>query len=554
MDPRIAALVDANTPKLNMALARGLAYEHMKGVEKYIDDLWKEVAKGFPPGFTYVKGVRCTPQEEFNEASIKGGKLMYDMAQSDVRLMKYVFSYNGKQIDRYLYLPYVRPGGIIFLNGSRFVISPVLADRVISIGHDFVFARLGRARPSFRRVTKSWLANGRMETGDVVWSLLHNKKSKNKNDKPSVNASTTMVHYLFCKYGFFETFERFAGAHPVVGTPTEINTGTYPASEWTICQTVNLKLPNRVKLAIRNEEYQNEMTKNLVAGFFYIIEHFVQWRAVEPTFLESKRWWCILLGHMLPGSSASSDSKLADEMADHIHSLDAYIDEIIRREFKEIGFEIDNIYQFFAIIIEKFSHWILSYGSEINSMYDKELSVLNYVLNDITNEINTFSFRLGTASRKKTLTENEILGIMNKTVKPGLIFKIKKPTHGEVSTVSAACDNMAFKTTSILIPQTDSNKQTGNKGNENLDNPAYGLHVSVAEYGGYTFLPKSEPSGRSRLNHFALTMPNGLMLRNPDFKEDLDIVQSRIALKGERQSREIEIDLDSIDDIGHEED
>src|SRR5687768_11868342 len=96
MDRELARLIDADTPKINPQIGNGLAVEHMKQCEKYLDDVFKAAAKGFPEGLLYLGSERCTPQEEFDEnTKIKGNKRVFDVARSDIYMVKYLFSYKG---------------------------------------------------------------------------------------------------------------------------------------------------------------------------------------------------------------------------------------------------------------------------------------------------------------------------------------------------------------------------------------------------------------------------------------------------------------------------
>ena len=171
-------------------------------------------------------------------------------------------------------------------------------------------------------------------------------------------------------------------------------------------------------------------------------------------------------------------------------------------------------------------HWSLAAADKVASMYDKELSILYYVLNEITSAINLLYFKLKAAS-KKELSEKEITTMMDATLRTGLIYSITKQ-HGEVSTSSSPGDNKAFKITASLVAQSDS-KRTGKRSDRAvLTDPTKRLHVSIAEFGGYSNLPKSAPDGRARLNHCAKIDSSGKLLRNPERAEMLDDIQSKI--------------------------
>lgn len=535
MDVELMRLVAEATPPLNPDIASGLATRHIPEAEAYIDSVFRAVSKGFPEGFVYVRGERCTPQDEFNEITRRrNNRREFDTASSFLYMMRYVFRYRGEEIHRYMYLPYVGAAGMINLGGSQFLISPILADRIISIGTNNIFLRLIRAKVTFERMIQHYMADGQRETVQVAWSLVYNKDPRKLKIKPEIKAQTTLVHYLFCKYGFKETMQRFANCTPVVGGPDTINEANYPREEWVICSStqVNPKaygqksyMPSFVRLAIKRSEYTSTV-KNYVCAFFYLADHFPS-RILpdKPEYLEHKRFWMTLMGLIL-FSSNIGEGKLADDVEDHIRSLDEYVDEIVKIKFRDIGMPVEDLYQIFGIVIENFNGWLLEGAERINSMYDKELSVLYYVLAPITEAINKFYFKLRSASRKE-LSKKEIETIFSKTLKPGLIYSITR-NHGEISTVTTSGDNMAFKITSILVPQANSSKTTGRKDNATLGDPSKRLHVSVAEIGGYSALPKSEPTGRSRLNLHARVDPKGNVLRNPDLAPLLDQIQTLI--------------------------
>ena len=114
---------------------------------------------------------------------------------------------------------------------------------------------------------------------------------------------------------------------------------------------------------------------------------------------------------------------------------------------------------------------------------------------------------------------------MTTILKPGLIFRLSKD-HGEVSTTTASGDNKALKLTTILVPQSSSSRNRSRKDKKAISDPTNRLHASVAEVGGYANLPKSDPTGHSRLNLCLQIEPNGVVKRNPKFTQLIDSVQT----------------------------
>lgn len=50
MDKFMASRVDQDTPRINRDVARGLAVKLLPYAEAWIDNIWRSVAKDFPPG------------------------------------------------------------------------------------------------------------------------------------------------------------------------------------------------------------------------------------------------------------------------------------------------------------------------------------------------------------------------------------------------------------------------------------------------------------------------------------------------------------------------
>lgn len=534
MDKELRTLIAADTPPLNPIIANGLAVEHMKErtIASYVDDVFRSVAKGLPQGLEYKGCRRATPHEEFQETTKKKGtKRMFDTARSDIFMMKYLFSFKGEDLPpRYLYLPFVSDAGCIVLGGSRFNISPILTDRVISVGVTNIFVRLQRDRLTFERMSWHYLVDGKRETVQVPWAAIYHKNAKMKKLRPTVKANCALVHYLFCKYGFMDTFLKFGKCRPVIGGP-EITKTVYPDSDWVICTSTQIKPkgcgrgfyePTQVRVAVRKEE-MTPLVRNMIGGFFYVADHFPS--RVLPEMADSRRMWMVLLGHII-FSGTISEGKLYDDIEDHMTSLDEYIDKITEIKFKEIGHPINDVYELFALIISQFNSWLLGASDKVASMYDKELSILYYVLQEVNFAIVKLYFKLKAAS-KKELTAKDIINTMNMTLKTGLIYSMTKG-HGEVSTISSPGDNKAFKITAIMVPQSGSSRHGSRKDRAVLNDPSKRLHASVAEVGGYLNLPKSEPSGRSRSNPHLRIDAKGVVLRNPERMPLLDSVQDAL--------------------------
>ena len=528
MNPLFKRLLEKHTPKVNPYVMDGLACLYMQKTEAYIDAVFKSVNRSFPKGLEYVGFQRCTPQEEYEETTRPyNNKRMYNLARSDLYLVKYFFRYNGEDLPpRYISLPYVNDGGIIHLGGAMFHITPVLSDKVISPGLDNVFVRLLRDKVTFKRCSHSYVIGGLRETVQVVWSMIYRKNKDGKKVPITTKANTCMVHYLLAKYGFSEMFQKYCGFVPVVGED-EINADSYPDSDWVICQSDRIKPKtyiqthyeaSRIRLAIPVHKWDS-FVKSMVGGFFYTVDHFPN--EIKPKEMDNTAVWMILLGH-ITFSGVYGYNTLYSKIDEHFASLNEYVDTIKVEELAEAGYRVENFYDLLALVIRHFNDWVVTSGQHAVSVYGKTLEVLYYVLFDITSGIFKANFMLNKQATKKVLTPKDITETFNKRLRTGAIHSLRS---GKIvaANVSYSGDHKYPKITSILSEQETLPDGTRGRKNRKSITERDRIHTSMLEAGCMLFLPKSNPSPMARINPFIrFNLNNGVVESNPEFREVLE--------------------------------
>jgi hypothetical protein len=518
-------LVTANTPKATPEIMNGLAMVYVPRALEYIDNVFKSASKSFPQGLEYIGYKRCTPVEEFNEITrSKNNKRTFDLATSDLYLVKFFFRFNGEDLDpRFIYLPFVRDGGIFRLGGSLFHISPVLTDKVISPASNSIFVRLLRDKVNFERLYHSFKANNNVEMVHVVWSSIYRKNRENNKVPVTTKAKTCNVHYLLAKHGLTEMFQLYAGFTPVVGEEN-ITPDLYPKDQWVICESTEIKPKTnldgfyeatRIKMAIPIEHW-NSFTKSLVAGCYYAFDHFPS--RMRAAWVDRKNVWMILLGHII-FSGVYGEGKLYDGIQEHFNSLDEYVDSIIIAKLSEIGFNVNNFYELLALIVRHADDWIVNSAESNNSMFSKSLEVLYYVLFDITAAIFRTNFKLNKAASKKQLTKKEIVETMNKHLKMGEIFKLTRGNIA-VSSVSYSGDLKYPKITSVIAQQQSTSGATRGRKTRVVVDASKRIHPSMVEAGSLLFLSKSNPSPTVRANMYMnIDLATGNIVPKPKFEK-----------------------------------
>jgi hypothetical protein len=545
-DYALMELMKSDFPPMNPDIANGLAVKHIPYAEKYVDDIIRISAEGYPPEFKYLGCQRCTPIEEFNEVTRnKNNKQSFDIAVSYLYMVKYFFEYKGVRLPpRYIYLPFVTDAGIMMLSNSRYMISPVLMDRIISLDANSVFIRVSRDKLTFNRLQNDIKINGVREPVQVAWATIYHRR-KTTRTEIGVTAKCSLMHYLCGRYGFTTTFEVFGKCTPIVGEE-EINEQTYPPEEWVICQrATDLKpktgqkgiyTPTNIRLAIRKEQF-TPMVRSMVGGFYYVVTHFPgrlildhDPRNDKLQYLDSPRQWKMLLGKIL-FSDLVSEGKLVDDITEHYTSLNEYVDAKVRMDMSDVGHPCETIYDMFALVIGSMDDWMVESSAKVSSMYNKELNILYNVLFDLRSAIFTFYFKIISAT-KKNPSEKEIVNLMNTHLRTGAIYGIVKQ-KAYASTFSYSGDNKLPKVTTTLVPQSkvSDNNQGGKSSKSPITDPASQLHVSVIEIGNYLNLPKSDPSGIARINPHVAIGNKGEVLRSQKFAPLLDSIQEIIKRK-----------------------
>lgn len=511
----------------------GLACTYMKYVEEYIDEVYRSASQSFPEGLEYLGYERCTPEEEYSLCTrVRNNKRTYDLARSDLYLVKYKFAFQGStdKLDRFIYLPYVNDGGIFQLGGSKFHITPVLSDKVISPGYDSVFVRLLRDKIIFKRCYHSVVVSGKRETSHVIWSQIYRKLKDGKKIPITTKANTCLAHYLFAKHGFTKTFMQYTGLVPVV-VDGEVDTSLYPPNQYVTVESSQVKpktfmgdfyTPSTLKLLVPTDKFTNEI-KSLCVGFFYVIDHFPT--RFKPSYLDNCSLWMVLLGHIV-FSGMYGENKLYTSIQEHFISLDDYVDTIVIKKLKESGYIVHDFYDLLMLVISNFNSLVLDNANSTNSMFGKSLEVLYYVLYDITTGIFKVNFRLGKLATKKPLTINDVVEAFNKEMKPRAIFGL---ASGKIITesVSYSGDHKYFKVTSKITEQESLPGAARGKSKRLTVGVDKHLDISMIEAGSVLFLSKSNPSPTNRINPFVnVDLGTGTIIPNPVLAELRDKTQS----------------------------
>lgn len=482
----------ADSPRFNKKIVEGYSAHDMRNVKGFIDAAINCAAKTFCEGLTYEGDEWCTPLEQFKALTRnRTNKRHYEVAKSSMFVVKYKFSYKGIPLaDRFLMLPHVSRGNILMHNGVRNVASPTISDTSFSVGKSRIYMPVTRSKLNFNRHPYWFVGNGIDITADVHTSILHN--SVPKNNRPT--EEPMLINYLFCMKGVTKTFKEELGADIVFGK--DLINGDYDRAEWLICESKenaghssSLIAAERMQIAVKHEEV-TEGVKSAIAGFFSIMDLHGGMHNNDIDDMDDTDTWKRLL---IKYTWKNYDTKAMDQIESHIESIGHYMDEVVIRKLKHEGLDITNMMDLFAYIIECFSSMVTAESP--NSTYGKSLQVVPIVMLEAVRMIFNLMFQLQKIKPAR-VSADSIKSIFDRFWQDskGMSFR----SSNCVAPLDSATDCMMVKTTSIMIPQIQTNTSSGKL--TEMSNPAFKMHSSLPLTSCYLMPNKSSPSAVNRTN------------------------------------------------------
>lgn len=525
MDSDLFKDVQVECPDFNPVIARGLAVRELDRAKEEIDNHFMQIVKQYPAHLKLAirPGVPCTP-EETRQHALRARKSIqtYELSESTLYLMKYQIEMNGERLQPVLlYLPFVRQAGICTIDGSKFSISPVLADIAMSIGSDNIFIYMGKSKITFKRIYHECILDGSRTPGYIVWCKAHNSAAR----ATELSKKTSNYHYIFAKYGLTEAFRMFAGCNIAIGNE-EINHHNYPEKDWIICESTKLKprgktgiyLPTTIRIAIPRTFTGNETVKDMLLAFFYMADHFPE--VITKVSVDDVGTWRAMLGHCIFRDNEHV-RKVLPKMNDHMKSIDNSLDSSVKTWLKSEKIYVNDAYELFNHIAVNFTAYVSGSAKKLSSMYGKRLIVLRYVLDNVLSGINNTLFDIEKLARKSKVTKEDIEKVFQNRLQSRLVGKINQK-HAEVSSVSSACDSMVPKITSVMILQSNMSGTQSSKSKSSSYDETNALDATIAEVAGFNNISKSVVDGRGKTSAFLNIRLDGLVEPNPRFRELID--------------------------------
>ena len=556
-------MLKKNTPHFNKDVTDGSAKKILETVPDYFDDIIRSSIKSLNPSvdLKYLGYRRLSPKEEFNLTLMNSNnKSNYDLAESYIYMVEYIFEYQGQKISRPLYLPYCERGNIIRISNTQYHITPVLSDMVISPSYDRVFVRLLKDKLTFLAESKNFILNNEKIPGIIIHTNIVKTNAMNIMDNIG-KPLTSISLYILGKYGFKESMFKFIGTDKWIVTTDNVDDirSEYNVFESTKVKPRSLKLVaytgHDVKICIHKSVKLNNFIENFIFGIIYTLDILpmqaedmvsIVNQASKPNATQVEKedeilFWRILLGRVVYKNSFSID-RIVMDMSEHFDNLNGYIDSQIKNKLRENGVILDNFFELLGLVLSNYNVWLINskeYNSDVKNRY---IDILYYIMCDMIIGFNKVIISINKrVSKKANMRIEEITKVLTNELSTRKIFNIAKSQSPSLClmVVDSSSDLIYPKITAVF---EDQSRGSGPKRNSTAQFPEHTktLRGNQLVIGSLLNLTKSAPSPVFRINpYLRYNIYNGMIDIDPELKQSIDVLDK--LLLGRLENENIEL-------------
>lgn len=533
MDPIFARMLDETVPPVNPIVTQGLGGFFMQHAEAYLDGIFRDLSRGFPPELTYDGFKAMSPEEMMieNSRDRAGVKRTVDITPASMYMVRVRFNWMGQPlVELPLWLLYTDRHGIFHITGKKRHIVPVLNHRVLAPSATTVFLRVSKAKITFRKIFHSIMIDGVATAVDLPYGNIYQSKGKASAEKNLIQckAETLITHYLLAKYGFEEAFKRFVGCVPIVGTSADITPEAYPPADYVHVGYCGLRPSTAlitsgyrgtdIRMAIPRDQWTPAM-RVMVAGTYYVIDHFPD--EINVADFRNAYRWVIFLGYILQ-SMTYVHGKLEREMTAHLDNLDEHLDFVHREKLAYSGVHVSDFYSLLAYVNNNFEALIRTGVDGGNSVYDKIIEVLHDTYEPVIHSFNALGFAVTKLVAKQPAAQIEpknLIATIRDEFKAGRIYRSINRSGGKSESLASdtvdCCNPIQYLKVAAKANQQEAVAVQTSAGSKRQVGPNSRHDPSHVDLGSILFLPKTKTTPIARLNPYAHVGTDGSITPNP---------------------------------------
>lgn len=470
MNSVLAELMDNTCPRVNKSILEGTVKDIFLTIPDFLNEYIISNMQSIDSriNLRYLGYRRLTPEEELarnlsNDISIS----KYDLARSDIYPIEFIFEFDGEEIRKVMYLPFAEDGNLMYISNTRYSVTPILTDTVISPSEDKVFLRLLKDKITIRSLPRQFFLNDEIIIGQVIHgSTLRNYVNllQDRIGKAVVPIST----YILGKYGFFETIRRFGKIDPsLVKVTLDDNVDT---NRYNVYKSIKVKpkgliqssyVGHNMKIMLDKSVKPDHFINNLIYGIIYLFDVLPQHCNDTVNLINSGNtekeiyYWQILLGRLIYKNALSLDA-ISKDIKEHYAVLDSYIDSFTANKLMDTNFNISNFFDLLALVLSQYNTWTINYKEYNNNLLNRYIDIIYYVMYDIIISFNRVLLNLNRrANMPKELTLKEVTKIFSTELKSKKIFSLVKSqqTNITMSSFDYTGDIKYPKSTALLSDQ-----------------------------------------------------------------------------------------------------
>ncbi len=525
-------------PHINEMMVNGFAMQEVPKAMSYFDKVIVSLMKSATSKFQYYGYRKLLPKEEYLE---KINRREHDISGSDVVMYELFFEYDEQKIPRkFIYIPFVRDGGIMEISGTKYAITPVLTDTVISPSNNEVFLRLLKIKQFFRNVTRNIIKNGENMIAEIVYSEgLATLDDKKKNILGKVVAPASL--FVFGKYGIVESFKKYCDLTPIMTSDMEtiqkLRT-THDIYSSTKIKPRPLRTeryePHNIHICIPKDK-NTPLAEKLAGTVIYTFDILPKTsNNIEEAIKAGKEFelieWRIIIGR-IAYKDFYTPGRAYDLIMDKYTFIESYLDTIVKEKLEESGIYVEEYYDLIIHMIDKYSEYLLKGKEYTNNIYNRYIDILYYLMFNFIYGINRMIQDINNMSKNKVLTVQNVSKLMTRRLSSKTIFSITKSGQMNIciSAIDSTTDSKFTKITGLLELQE---RGRGVVKEANNVFPANTRKITGTDLylGSIYNLPKKYPTPKVRLNPFArFDLKTGRIDPDPELKEKIDYLDSLLS-------------------------
>lgn len=526
----LANYIKNNTPKFNKELVEGFVFNRINKAINYIDNFIKySCSSKTNTHLRYLGYKEVSPRDEIKFLFNKTSKVVHDIAENDIYLVKFMFQYGDEEEVRehFFYLPYLNKGNIIHLSGNKFLVMPVLSDKVVSIGEKIIFINILTAKYSFTRSYFGIIVNDNYRRVPIINTELYKNQVKKLED--TTKANTTVMHYMLANYGYTKTMQMLLGfvPKPVYDSNNSKKmifktTGNVPNG---YIRNKQLYQPTNIKFIVDEKDYTEEVLY-CIGNMFYILDNFPDSITIDE--LDNTSMWRRLLGEIIHSGNHGL-AYLNEKISAHFNDLNSNFDTVTINKLKDIDIDTTNLMELLVVIFRNFNNWIMNVETR-SLYYNKTYEVESFVLSHLTSRITRIVLDINKEELRvdgQKLDSKIIDKIFKKYFVTRAIFSLKKEKQ-YVTSIEYSGDHLYFKNTSMVVQQESDFININNPDVNTSERKK--IVASMATVGSILGLSKKNPTPLIRANPYVnVDFKTGTILPHPDYNDIIENTDKLLA-------------------------